>query len=163
MEKIRVVKIGGNVIDNPEQTQAFLTDFARLSGAKILGIHGGGKRASRMLAELNIPVRMHEGRRITDAPTLEVIRMVYGGLINKNLTASLQALNCPAVGLDTPAVLIDCVKKSDRGGRRPDPGRKTTGRNHRLRLCRRCQKSKQQALNQFVGFRFLSGYRSADS
>ncbi len=95
---LTVVKIGGNIIDDPQKLADFLTDFAALEGFKIL-IHGGGKIATRFSERLGIPVQMHEGRRITDAETLEVITMVYGGLVNKQIVAALQARKCNALGL----------------------------------------------------------------
>ncbi|KAA0990865.1 acetylglutamate kinase [Dyadobacter aurulentus] len=93
-----IVKIGGNVIDNPEACERFLADFARLDGLKIL-VHGGGKVATQIAAKLQIETQMVDGRRITDKPMLDVVTMVYGGLVNKNLVARLQALQCNAIGL----------------------------------------------------------------
>jgi acetylglutamate kinase len=95
---LTVVKIGGNIVDDPQKLADFLTDFAVLEGFKIL-VHGGGKLATRFSEKLGISVQMHEGRRITDAETLEVITMVYGGLINKQIVAALQAKKCNAIGL----------------------------------------------------------------
>lgn len=95
---INVVKIGGNVIDNPEALSAFLKDFAALEGRKIL-VHGGGKEASRMSEGMGIKANMIEGRRVTDAATLDIVTMVYAGLINKRIVAMLQSLGCDAVGL----------------------------------------------------------------
>lgn len=92
------VKIGGNVIDNPEACAAFLQAFARLTTPKIL-VHGGGKIATQTAAQLGIDTNMVEGRRITDRPMLDVVTMVYGGLVNKNLVAQLQANGCNAIGL----------------------------------------------------------------
>ena len=97
-EKLTIVKIGGKVIDEPAKLSAILKDFAELSGLKIL-VHGGGKKASQLSDQLNIPVNMVDGRRVTDGPSLEVVQMVYAGLINKNIVADLQANNCPAIGL----------------------------------------------------------------
>jgi acetylglutamate kinase len=93
-----VVKIGGNIIDDPEALTGFLKDFAKLAGDKLL-VHGGGKLATAMLERLQIPVKMHEGRRITDAETLQICTMVYAGWINKSIVAQLQALGCNAIGL----------------------------------------------------------------
>lgn len=93
-----IIKIGGNVIDNAENLQRFLADFAALDGDKIL-VHGGGKVATQLSATLGIEAKLVDGRRITDADTLRVVTMVYAGLINKNIVASLQALNCNAIGL----------------------------------------------------------------
>lgn len=98
MERITVVKIGGNVLDDPEALDRFVRDFAALGGAKIL-VHGGGKLATRLAGQLGIPVRMVEGRRITDRETLDLVTMVYAGLVNKRLVAALQAAGCNALGL----------------------------------------------------------------
>ena len=98
MQKLYVVKIGGNIIDNAEVLENFIEKFAAIEESKIL-IHGGGKLATEMAAALNIPQQMVEGRRITDEATLKVVTMVYAGLINKNIVAKLQAKNCNAIGL----------------------------------------------------------------
>ncbi len=98
MKEINIVKIGGNVIDNPNELKSFLKIFADLKGLKIL-VHGGGKKASQWAERLNIPVQLIDGRRITDSDTLELITGIYAGQINKNIVASLQGLNCNAVGL----------------------------------------------------------------
>ena len=98
MERITVVKIGGNVIDSPEATARFVEAFAALEGPKML-IHGGGKLATRLAAQLGIESRMVDGRRITDRETLDVVTMVYAGLINKQAVAGLQAAGCNALGL----------------------------------------------------------------
>ena len=98
MNILHVIKIGGNVIDDPAQLESFLSDFADLKGNKIL-IHGGGKIATKLSKDLGIESELIEGRRITDAETLNVVVMVYAGLINKKIVASLQKLNCNAIGL----------------------------------------------------------------
>jgi acetylglutamate kinase len=98
MVELNIIKIGGNVLDNPQQLHRFLSDFAMLDGAKIL-VHGGGKIASTIGQRLGIAPRMVEGRRITDAETLDLVTMVYAGLINKQVVAQLQALGCNAIGL----------------------------------------------------------------
>lgn len=95
---IQVVKIGGNVIDNPQALASFLDDFARMPGRKML-VHGGGKEATRMSADMGVEAVMIDGRRVTDARTLEIVTMVYAGLINKRIVAMLQARGCDAVGL----------------------------------------------------------------
>jgi acetylglutamate kinase len=97
-DKIYVVKIGGNVIDDEANLASFLHSFAALDGAKIL-VHGGGKLATQMAAQLNIPQQMIDGRRITDADTLKIVTMVYAGYINKNIVAKLNALKLFAIGL----------------------------------------------------------------
>lgn len=97
-EKLSIVKIGGNIIEDETSLNAFLELFSNLEGKKIL-VHGGGKRATHMASKLGIESKMINGRRITDADTLEVITMVYGGLVNKNVVTKLQALNTDAIGL----------------------------------------------------------------
>ena len=94
---ITVVKIGGNVIDNEATLECFVADFAQLPSPKIL-IHGGGKLATRLAEKLEIPTTMIEGRRVTDAATLDVVTMVYAGLINKQVVAKLQREGCNALG-----------------------------------------------------------------
>lgn len=98
MEKLSIVKIGGNIIEDETSLNAFLKLFSNLEGKKIL-VHGGGKRATHIASKLGIESKMVNGRRITDAETLEVITMVYGGLVNKNIVAKLQALHIDAIGL----------------------------------------------------------------
>ncbi len=98
MSQLSIVKIGGNIIDDEAALHRFLDDFSRIPGPKIL-LHGGGKKATALAAQLGIPTQMHEGRRITDAATLDIAVMVYAGLINKNIVAALQARSCPAIGL----------------------------------------------------------------
>lgn len=111
-ELIHVVKIGGNVVDNPEALQRFVTDFTNLEGKKIL-IHGGGKLATRMSERLGIATQMVNGRRITDAATLEVVTMVYAGAINKHIVALLQAEGCNAIGLSgADANLIPATRRA---------------------------------------------------
>lgn len=95
---LRVVKIGGNIVDNPEKLEKFLTDFATLSGDKIL-IHGGGKVATTISKALGIETQMVNGRRVTDAETLRVVTMVYAGVINKTIVNKLNALGCRSIGL----------------------------------------------------------------
>ena len=97
-EKLSIVKIGGNIIEDEASLKAFLKLFSKLEGKKIL-VHGGGKRATHVASKLGIESKMVDGRRITDADTLEVITMVYGGLVNKNVVAKLQALQTNAIGL----------------------------------------------------------------
>ena len=96
--KLAVVKIGGNVIENKEELSSFLNVFTKMEGLKIL-VHGGGKKATQVLKKMGIPPKMAGGRRITDAESLEVVTMVYGGLANKTIVAQLQALACNAIGL----------------------------------------------------------------
>lgn len=98
MEKIFVIKIGGNVIDNEALLYSFLKKLAAIPYKKVL-VHGGGKIATELSKQMGIEVKMVEGRRITDEATLKIITMVYGGLINKNIVSKLQSLNCNAIGL----------------------------------------------------------------
>ncbi len=106
-----VIKIGGNVIDNPEALQSFLKDFAAVRGYKIL-IHGGGKIATKIGDKLGIESKYINGRRITDDDTIDIVTMVYGGLVNKKTVAQLQALNCNAIGLTgADANIIPAAKR----------------------------------------------------
>ncbi|QJW92212.1 acetylglutamate kinase [Spirosoma taeanense] len=98
MNKLIVIKIGGNVIDDPAALKRFLTAFASLPGSKLL-VHGGGKVATQVAGKLGIETTMVEGRRITDQPMLDVVTMVYGGLVNKQIVAKLQALDVNAIGI----------------------------------------------------------------
>jgi acetylglutamate kinase len=98
MGKLTVIKIGGNIIDDDSKLSSFLKEFASVEGKKIL-VHGGGKLATRMAEGLNIPQKMVDGRRITDAETLKIVTMVYAGYINKNIVAQLQAAGENAVGI----------------------------------------------------------------
>ena len=98
MESIIVLKIGGNVIDNPSVLEAVLRDFAAWQTPRIL-VHGGGKVADKLMEKLGVVPKMIEGRRITDRETLDIITMVYAGLINKNIVATLQKHSCNAIGL----------------------------------------------------------------
>ena len=95
---VKVIKIGGNVIDNEASLQKFCGDFAALEGPKVL-VHGGGVMASRMQEQLGVPVKMVEGRRVTDAETIKVVTMVYAGWASKHIAASLQNFGCNAMGL----------------------------------------------------------------
>ena len=96
-EALFVIKIGGNIIDNPEKLTDFLQHFTALKGKKIL-IHGGGKLATQLAKDLGIAQEMVEGRRITDAATLKIVTMVYAGYINKNIVAQLQGNGSNAIG-----------------------------------------------------------------
>ena len=97
-EKLTIVKVGGAVVEDETQLAQLLKDFAAIEGRKVL-VHGGGRRATKVAAELGIESQMVNGRRITDAKMLEVVTMVYGGLVNKNLVARLQANGVNAIGL----------------------------------------------------------------
>ncbi len=98
VEKIAIIKIGGNIIDNEVHLASFLSTYATIQGKKIL-IHGGGKLATKMAADLDIPQQMVDGRRITDAATLKIVTMVYAGYINKNIVAALQSKKVNALGI----------------------------------------------------------------
>jgi len=95
---LTVVKVGGAVVEDAAQLNKLLDAFTGIQGKKVL-VHGGGRRATKVAEQLGIETKMVEGRRITDAPMLEVVTMVYGGLVNKNLVAQLQARGTDAIGL----------------------------------------------------------------
>ncbi len=95
---IKVIKIGGNVIDDPASLAEFIRDLASVEGRKIL-VHGGGKEATRLSEKLGIPTTMINGRRVTTKETLDVVTMVYAGLINKRIVSMLQGAGCNAIGL----------------------------------------------------------------
>jgi len=98
MDKLYVIKVGGNIIDDEKKLSAFLKDYAGIEEKKIM-VHGGGKLATRLAEQLRIPQQVVEGRRITDAETLKIVTMVYAGYVNKNIVAALQANSCNAIGL----------------------------------------------------------------
>jgi acetylglutamate kinase len=98
MDKLYIIKIGSNIIDDEEKLSSFLKELATVEGKKIL-VHGGGKLATKVAEKMNVPQQMVEGRRITDAETLKIVAMVYAGYINKNIVAQLQANGCNALGL----------------------------------------------------------------
>jgi len=98
MKTLKVLKTGGKLIEDENKFREFLKDFAALKGPKIL-VHGGGNFATEMANKLGYETQMIDGRRITDADSLKVIIMTYGGLINKTIVARLQGLNCNAIGL----------------------------------------------------------------
>lgn len=110
-QKLTVVKVGGAILEDAESLSGFLDRFVALPGLKIL-VHGGGRAATRMAAKLGIESKMVEGRRITDAETLEIVTMVYGGLVNKNTVAALQARDCNAAGFT--GADLNLVKASKR-------------------------------------------------
>ena len=89
-EKLTIIKVGGKIVEEADTLDRLLSDFSALSGNKLL-VHGGGRSATRIAAQLGIESQMVNGRRITDAETLKVVTMVYGGLVNKNIVAGLQA------------------------------------------------------------------------
>jgi acetylglutamate kinase len=97
MQTLKIIKIGGNIIDNDEALSSFLKSFATIETPKIL-VHGGGKLATQLATKMNVEVKMVDGRRITDQATLDIITMVYAGKINKDIVAKLQANQCNAIG-----------------------------------------------------------------
>ncbi len=110
-KKLYIIKIGGNVIDNPEASSRFLESFSKVDGPKIL-VHGGGKIATQIAASLQVETQMVDGRRITDKPMLDVVTMVYGGLVNKNLVAQLQSIGVNAIGMSgADGGIIRAVKR----------------------------------------------------
>jgi acetylglutamate kinase len=111
MDKIFIIKIGGNVLDNEASLSKFLRDFSGIKEPKIL-IHGGGKIASRIGDKLGIASQYINGRRITDAQTRDLVTMVYGGLVNKQIVSALQHLGCNALGLTgADGNVIQAVKR----------------------------------------------------
>lgn len=98
MEKLTLVKVGGKIVEEPETLKQLLADFSKIEGHKVL-VHGGGRSATALAAKLGIESKMVNGRRITDEETLKVVTMVYGGLVNKQIVAGLQAIDVNALGL----------------------------------------------------------------
>ena len=98
MDKLYVIKIGGNIIDDGKKLSSFLKSFAAIEGKKIL-VHGGGKLATKLAEKMGVEQKLVDGRRITDAETLKVVTMVYAGYVNKNIVAQLQSFHCNAIGL----------------------------------------------------------------
>jgi acetylglutamate kinase len=98
MDKLYIIKIGGNIIDDEKKLSSFLRDFSEIGDRKIL-VHGGGKLATHLAERLGIKQTLVDGRRITDAETLKIVTMVYAGYINKNIVAQLQSRHCNAIGL----------------------------------------------------------------
>ncbi len=98
MEKLTIIKVGGKVVEEEATLKQLLENFSNIAGHKLL-VHGGGRSATKIAEKLGIESKMVNGRRITDAETLKVVTMVYGGLVNKNIVAGLQALGVNALGL----------------------------------------------------------------
>lgn len=111
MEKVTVIKVGGAVVEDASSLQTFLAQFAAVEGHKVL-VHGGGRSATAMAARLGIETKMLDGRRITDEAMLEVVTMVYGGLVNKNIVARMQAIGVNAIGLT--GADLDCIRSDKR-------------------------------------------------
>jgi acetylglutamate kinase len=97
MEKLTVVKVGGKIVEEEQSLKQLLADFKSISGNKVL-VHGGGRSATTIAAKLGVETQMVDGRRITDKSMLDIVTMVYAGLVNKNIVAGLQSLGCNAVG-----------------------------------------------------------------
>jgi acetylglutamate kinase len=116
MQKLYIIKIGGNIIDDDAKLQSLLKDLAMIKEHKIL-VHGGGKVATEISKGLGIEAKMVEGRRITDAETLKIVTMVYGGLINKRIVALLNSLNNTSIGLSgADANIIQAKKRPVKNG-----------------------------------------------
>lgn len=98
MSKLTIIKVGGKIVEEEQSLQQLLKDFSQIEGYKIL-VHGGGRSATKLAERLGIESHMVNGRRITDLETLKVVTMVYGGLVNKNIVAKLQALGINALGV----------------------------------------------------------------
>ena len=98
MEKLTIIKVGGKIVEEQQSLEQLLNDFADIPGNKLL-VHGGGRSATQIAAQLGIETQMVDGRRVTDAEMLKVVTMVYGGLVNKNIVAQLQARHINAMGL----------------------------------------------------------------
>ena len=111
-KSLSIIKIGGNIIDNPTELTHFLEDFSKIEGNKIL-VHGGGKSATKMAQSIGLVPQMIDGRRITDKPMLDVVVMIYAGDINKNVVAKLQANNTNAMGFSgADGNLIQSIKRN---------------------------------------------------
>lgn len=119
MTPLTILKIGGNIVDNPQETQKFLSLIAHAQSPCIL-IHGGGKIATELSGKLGVPTTMVEGRRITDKATLDIATMVYGGLVNKSLVVGLQALGINAFGIT--GADGNCIRAEKRPVREIDYG-----------------------------------------
>jgi len=112
MEQLTIVKIGGNIIDNPAELQQFITDFSKIEDYKVL-VHGGGKSATKMAKSIGLVPQMIDGRRITDQPMLDVVVMIYAGEINKNIVAQLHANGTNAMGFSgADGNLIQSTKRN---------------------------------------------------
>lgn len=118
-ETVKIFKIGGKVIDSEQELSSFLQDFAAVSGHKVL-VHGGGKIATQMAERMGVATHMIGGRRVTTQEMLDVVLMVYGGLVNKKIVAKLQALGCDAVGLT--GADMNCMVASKRSAHPIDYG-----------------------------------------
>ena len=111
-DKLVVVKIGGNIIENESLMDRFLMSFVKIKDKKIL-IHGGGKIVSNFLKKINVEPKLVNGRRITDNKTLDIVAMIYAGLINKKIITKLQKYNCNSLGLSGPDCNTILAKKRE--------------------------------------------------
>jgi acetylglutamate kinase len=111
MDRLTIIKVGGKVVEEPELLNLFLDNFITITGYKIL-VHGGGKAATKLSDRLGVETRMVDGRRITDQETLDIVTMVYGGLVNKRVVAGLQARNSNALGMT--GVDLDLIRARKR-------------------------------------------------
>ena len=109
-EKLTVIKVGGKIVEEEATLNQLLADFSAIEGYKVL-VHGGGRSATKLAAQLGIESKMVNGRRITDAETLKVVTMVYGGLVNKNIVAGLQAKGVNAMGFTGADMNVICSVK----------------------------------------------------
>lgn len=115
MESLTLLKVGGGVVEEPKSLEKFLDDFAKVEGQKVL-VHGGGRSATKMAERLGVETQMVNGRRITNASMLQVVTMVYGGLVNKNIVVQLQSRGVDALGLtgaDMNYMLADKRKNAE--------------------------------------------------
>lgn len=118
-QQLNIIKVGGKVLEDADALQTFLDDFSVLQGAKLL-VHGGGRAATDMAGRLGIETQMVDGRRVTDENMLEVVTMVYGGLVNKKVVAQCQARGLNAIGLT--GADLDLVRAKKRTGTEVDYG-----------------------------------------
>lgn len=115
MESLTLLKVGGKIVEEPDSLVKFLDDFAKIEGQKVL-VHGGGRSATKMAERLGVETQMVNGRRITNAEMLQVVTMVYGGLVNKNVVVQLQSRGVDALGLtgaDMNYMLADKRKNAE--------------------------------------------------
>ena len=115
MESLTLLKVGGKIVEEPDSLVRFLDDFAKIDGQKVL-VHGGGRSATKMAERLGVETQMVNGRRITSAEMLQVVTMVYGGLVNKNVVVQLQSRGVDALGLtgaDMNYMLADKRKNAE--------------------------------------------------
>jgi acetylglutamate kinase len=110
MDRLTIIKVGGKVVEDAALLNALLDKFIKITGYKIL-VHGGGNTATEVAAKLGIETQMVDGRRITSQSMLEVVTMVYGGLVNKKVVAQLQARGCNAIGLSGADLNLITAKK----------------------------------------------------